>query len=112
MDNAKRELDRINAFIVQAKRQFPATPPPAVPLNNESFKDLLEKTIDALAKQAASANIGLPTNYFFSFEAWRIPANFPPESLHPLSERLQEVQLISSILFKARINRLESLKRS
>ncbi|HTD66682.1 MAG TPA: Amuc_1100 family pilus-like protein, partial [Candidatus Limnocylindria bacterium] len=110
--NARRELERLNSFIVQARRHFPLTPAPAVPLNNESFKNLLERTIYDLHRQAGSVDIKVDTNYFFSFETWRIPVNFPPESLRPLSERLHEVQLISSILFKARINRLVSIQRA
>lgn len=112
LNNAKRELDRINAFIAQAKRQFPPTPPPAAPLNNESFKNLLERTVDDLHKEASAVGIKINPGYYFSFEAWRIPVNFPPESLRPLSERLHEVQLMSSMLFKARINRLVSIQRA
>src|ERR1043166_1755928 len=110
---AKRELDKVQTFITQAKRQFPPTPPPAVPLNNESFKNLLERTIDDLHREASNAPVAIVTsNYFFSFEYWRIPVNFPPESLRPLSERLHEVQTISSILFKSHIKALVSIQRA
>lgn len=109
---ARRELERLNSFIAQARRQFPPTPPSAVPLNNESFKNLLERTIYDLHREAESVGIKVETNYFFSFETWRIPVNFPAESLRPLSERLHEVKVLSSILFKARINRLVSIQRA
>ena len=112
LNSAKRELEKLQTFIAQAKRQFPPTPPPAVPLNNESFKNMLERTIDELHKEAGSANVKLDSNYYFSFAAQRDSVLFPPESLRPLSERLQEVQTIASILFKARINNLESIQRA
>ena len=54
----------------------------------------------------------MDSNYYFSFDAQRLPFAFPPESLRPLSERLHEVRTMVSILLKARINRLESVRRS
>ena len=109
---ARRELERLNSFNAAAKRHFPATPPPAVPLNNESFKGLLQTTIDELHKQASSVGIRLESNYYFSFSAHRGSLEFAPELLRPLSERLHEVQLLSSILFRSRINRLEHIRRA
>jgi hypothetical protein len=109
---ARRELERLNSFNASAKRHFPATPPPAAPLNNESFKGMLQTTIDELHKQASSVSIRLESNYYFSFSAHRGSLEFAPELLRPLSERLHEVQLLSSILFRSRINRLESIRRA
>ena len=110
--NAKRELDRLNAFIADAKKQFPPSPALSEPLNDQSFKSLLAKTVDELHRQATSVDIKMDSNYYFSFDAQRLPFAFPPESLRPLSERLHEVRTMISILFKARINRLESVRRS
>jgi hypothetical protein len=114
--NAKRELDRLSAFITEAKKQFPPTPAPAEPLNNESFKSLLETTVNDLHKQAASVGIKVPTHpdgpYYFTFESERLPVTFPPESLRPLSERLHEVQTMMSILIKSRINKLNYIRRA
>lgn len=112
LNNAKRELDRLNAFIADAKKQFPPSPPLTEPLNDQSFKSLLAKTVDELHRQAVSVDIKMDSNYYFSFDAQRLPFAFPPESLRPLSERLHEVRTIVSILLKARINRLESVRRS
>ena len=112
LNNAKRELDRLNAFIAGAKKQFPPSPPLTEPLNDQSFKSLLAKTVDELHRQAVSVDIKMDSNYYFSFDAQRLPFAFPPESLRPLSERLHEVRTIVSILLKARINRLESVRRS
>ena len=110
--NAKRELERLTTFTAAAKSHFRPTPPPARPLNNESFKTLLQSTIDELHKQANSVGIQVETNYYFSFSAHRGSLEFAPELLRPLSERLQEVQLISTILFRSRVNRLEHIRRA
>ncbi len=109
---AKRELQRLTTFIQDSKKQFPAAPPPAAPLNNQSFKALLQTTVDDLAKEAASVAVRIETNYYFSFEAQRAPMTFPPESLRPLSERLHEVRTITSLLIKAKITRLEAIRRA
>jgi hypothetical protein len=115
LDQAQRETARLQAFIAEAKKLFPPSPP-AGPLNNESFKSLLETTVNDLHKQAVSVSIKLPESaggpYYFTFENQRLPVVFPPESLHPLSERLSEVQFIMSVLIKARINRLNYIRRA
>jgi len=110
--DAKKQMDRLNAFMQTAKKQFPPTPPPAQPLDNQSFKSLLQTTVDELHKQSSSVGIHVDTNYYFTFDTERLPVMFPPESLRPLSERLSEVKLIASILFKARINRLLGMRRA
>ena len=110
--DAKKQLDRLNAFMITAKKQFPPTPPPAQPLDNQSFKSLLQTTVDELHKQASSVGIHVETNYYFTFENERLPVMFPPETLRPLSERLSEVKLLASILFKSRVNRLVGIRRA
>src|SRR5258705_9164498 len=52
--DAKRQLERLNVFMLSAKKQFPPTPPPGQPLDNQSFKSLLQTTVDELHKQASS----------------------------------------------------------
>ena len=111
--NAKRELDRLNAFIAEARKQFPPSPPPPDPLTDETFKTLLETVVNDLHREAETAKIGIAVpNYYFTFEAQHFPVTFPPESLRPLTERLYEVQSMVSILLKSRINRLDSLRRA
>ena len=110
--NARRELDRLNAFIVEAKKQFPPSPPPPDPLTSQSFKSLLQNTINDLHKQANAVNIKVETNYYFTFKEEELPVVFPQESLRPLTERLHEVRVLAEILFNARINRLDGMKRA
>lgn len=113
---AKQEAVKLNSFVGDAKKLFPSTPAPSEPLTSPSFKSLLANTISDLHRQAGTVPTRLETNptgpYYFTFEAQRLALNLPPESLRPLYERLNEVQFISQALFKARVNRLASLKRA
>jgi len=117
LTNAKRELERLNSFVAEAKKQFPPSPVPGT-LNALSFKSLLQNSVEELHRQAATVGIKVPTNppdstpYYFTFEAERLPVTFPPDSLRPLSERLHDIQQLASILFKAHINRLEGMRRA
>ena len=114
---AKQEAAKLAAFVLEAKKQFPSTPPPSEPLNDLSFRSLLENTVNDLHKQASSVGITVvDTNvnprYYFTFESHRTAMRLPPESLRPLSERLHEVRHMGDILFKARVNRLVWIKRA
>jgi hypothetical protein len=115
LDVARRELVRLTNFVASGKKLFPASPMPDGPLNNESFKALLETTIHGLHNEARAVGIRVAdtnTYYYFTFEAQRVPVTFAPESLRPLTERLHEVQTLTRTLFKARVNHLESLRRA
>ena len=112
LNNAKRELERLNAFILEAKKQFPPSPPPPDPLTSQSFKSLLQNTINDLHKQAGAVKITVESNYFFTFKEQELPVVFPQESLRPLTERLHEIRVLAEILFNARINRLDGMKRA
>ena len=113
---AKAEGLKLNSFVADAKKLFPGTPPPSEALNSPSFKSLLANTITELHRQASLVPTRLESNgpllYYFTFEAQRLALNLPPESLRPLYERLNEVQFISEVLFKSRINRLVTLHRA
>jgi hypothetical protein len=109
---AQTELKRVNDFVGQAKKFFPAAAVPAAPLDNQTFAPLLHNTIDELAKQAIASGIRVESNYHFSFESEWLPVSFPPASLQPLSERLAEVKQLASILFAAKVNRLEAIRRA
>lgn len=81
------------------------------PLNSQTYKSLLETTTAALRKQALQAGVEIPTNYNFSFEAQRGPVRFEPATLKPLAEQLAEIRTLCEVLFKARVHRLESIRR-
>lgn len=113
---AKAEGLKLNSFVAEAKKLFPGTPAPSEPLTSQSFKSLLANSISELHRQASLVPTRLESNgpllYYFTFEAQRLALNLPPESLRPLYERLNEVQFVSEVLFKSRVNRLVTLRRA
>ncbi len=109
---AQREIKRVADFTAEAQKFFPPSLLPTTPLNNQSFASLLHNTVAELVKEASAAGIRVETNYHFSFASQWPSASFPPGSLQPLSERLAEVKQLSSLLFKGKVNRLESIRRA
>jgi hypothetical protein len=80
-------------------------------LNNESFKNALDRTVSQLQHEAVGAGVQLPPDCGFSFTAQRTRVQFAQGSLEPLSVQLGEVKTISEILFAARVNALEGIQR-
>jgi len=77
----------------------------------EDFTSQLRETIAMLQKTAASSSVTLPPRYNFSFEAQKPKLNFEEASLKPLATQLGEIKAICDILFRARINALDNLRR-
>ncbi len=106
---ASEDVRRSREYSALAQRLFVATP--YQPLNNQTYKSLLENTLADLRRQAVAASVEIPTNYSFSFEAQVRPMTFEPASLKPLSDQLIEVSEVCRALFKARVHKLESIRR-
>jgi hypothetical protein len=90
-------------------------PVPPIPegnnLTDETFAAQLRKTIEQLQRDADSASVTLPPRYDFSFGAIKSKITFAPGSLPPLATQLGEVKAICDILFRAKINTLDSIRR-
>ncbi len=89
----------------------PVAPIPPSPVTSESFAAALRRTVAQLNKEAESAGVPLPPQYYFSFDAQRPLMVFASGSLDPLAVQLGEVRLISEILFSARVNSLDGIQR-
>lgn len=111
-DNVKvaRESTRtLRKFIDDAEKLFPVAPTPK--FNNQEFKIHLEKTIAELTKEATDANVMVPKGYGFAFGDLRPKPNLLPYSLDALAVQLAEVRSLCHVLFKAKIQALESVQR-
>lgn len=107
-EQVRDEISRLNKLFV------PIPPIPNVPENQVTglgFATELRRTVEQLTRRAQSASVTLPPKYDFSFEAQRTLVRFAPGSLGPLSIQLGDIKDICDVLFKAKINSLDSVQR-
>lgn len=115
IETARQQEKELRAWIEQAQNYFQPIPPipnqPDDGVTSEAFAAALRRTIDQLQHEAQDASVMLPPQYNFSFEAERSLVKFAPGSLDPLSVQLGEVKAVCEILFAAKINSLDNLRR-
>ncbi len=118
---AKEQQQELRAFIQKARQYFPSCPPIPVAesgkLTSQEFSSALSRTIDAMQREATKASVALPPKdasgqtYSFSFAAQRERLAYAAGSLEPLAVQLGEVKAICSVLFQAKVNSLDELRR-
>jgi hypothetical protein len=113
---ARQQQAQLREFLKRTERHFAAPPPiPQVTGTNrvtaELFTPQLWRTLDGLRRSAESMGIQLPAEYSFSFEAQKNLMRFAPGSLDRLAVQLGEVKAICDILFAAKINVLDNIRR-
>lgn len=110
---AREQRQQLLNYLKHTRSFFQRIPPiPDVPkLTDHEFSETLSRMIVQLQRGAAEANVGLVSNYCFSFLAQNSQLNFAPGSLGPLSVQLGEVKAICDVLFQARINALDGVRR-
>jgi hypothetical protein len=112
---AREQQQEVLKVIQKADKFFAPIPPIPSPANGivakEEFASSLRRTVDQLQKDASLGGITLPPKYDFSFQAQRNLPNFAAGSLGPLAAQLGDVKTICTILFQAKVNSLDSLRR-
>src|ERR1035437_2407677 len=118
---AKDQQQELLDYIRKARQYFQVCPP--IPqaesgkLTSQEFSSALSRTIDQMQREATRASVELPpkdskgNTYSFSFAAQRESLAYAPGSLEPLSVQLGEVKAICTVLFQAKINALDNLRR-
>jgi hypothetical protein len=116
IETARQQEKQVRAWIQQAQNYFQPIPPipdqPDGGVTSEAFAAALRRMIDQLQHEAQDASVQLPPQYNFSFEAERSLVKFASGSLDPLSAQLGEVKAVCEILFAAKINSLDNLRRA
>jgi hypothetical protein len=110
---AKEQRKDLLDYMNRARKYFQKIPQiPDLPKKTDrDFAFALSRTIDQLRRDSTNASVNLQDNYNFSFQAEKLKISFAPGSLEPLSTQLGEVKAICDVLFQARINALDSLRR-
>ncbi|MFO1498815.1 MAG: Amuc_1100 family pilus-like protein [Verrucomicrobiota bacterium] len=107
---ARREGERVRQFVGQVEKHFASAEYPS-DLNNMTLRAYLDTTIGRLRAQAHLAGVEIPTNYWFGFEAQKGTVDFSSGSLQPLALEVAEVNTVCHVLFDAKVNALEGIKR-
>lgn len=113
---ARAQQKEVTNFVQTARSHFASVPriPSAEDepkVTDQGFTRALSRAIDQLQKQATNASVNLPPNYSFSFEAEKSKLSFSPAGLLPLATQLGEIKAICDVLFDAKINSLDNLRR-
>ena len=115
IQRARQQQQQVQAVIQKVRRYFEPVPPVPNPENGivtkEEFASALRRTIDQMQKDAALGGVNLPQRYDFSFQAQRNLMNFAPGSLPLLAGQLGDIKEICGILFQAKINSLDAVRR-
>jgi len=118
---ARDQQQQLRDYIGKTRPYFQFCPPIPQPesgkLTSQEFSSALSRTLDQMQRDAAKASVVLPPNdsknnsYSFSFAAQKESLAYLPGSLAPLSEQLGEVKAICAVLFAAKVNPLDNLRR-
>ena len=111
--NADEQIKQLREISLKVRERFTRIPPipNAANVTGVQFATTLPGVIAQLEKAAAAASVNLPPQYSFSFQAQLPLPKFAPGSLGPLSVQLGEVKAICDVLFAAKINFLDSIRR-
>ena len=111
--NADEQIKKLREISLKVRERFTRIPPipNAANVTGVQFATTLPVVIAQLEKAAAAASVNLPPQCSFSFDAQLPLTKFPPGSLGPLSVQLGEVKAICDVLFAAKINFLDSIRR-
>ena len=112
---ARAQEQQLRQWIQQTEQYFqPIAPIPNTTngvVADAEFAAARDHTISQLQVEAVNASVTLPPQYGFSFEAERTMVKFAPGSLGPLAQQLGEVRTLCEILFAAKINSLDGVRR-
>jgi len=124
VDNVKAAKDQqqeLRAYIQKAYQYFQRCPPIPVAesgkLTSQEFSSALSRTIDQMQRDAAKASVTLPPKdasgqaYSFAFTAQSKSLEYARGSLEPLAVQLSEVKAICGVLFQAKVNALDYIRR-
>lgn len=115
IQTARKQEQELREWVQQAGQYFQPIPP--VPdstngvITDAQFAAARDHTLSQLQSEAADASVTLPPQYGFSFEAERTLVKFAPGSLDALAQQLGEVKTICEILYAAKVNSLDDIRR-
>jgi hypothetical protein len=115
IEAAHKQEAQLREWVQQAGQYFQPIPPVPNPSNgvitDAPFASARDHTLDQLQTEAGDASVTLPPQYGFSFEAERTLVKFAPGGLNSLAQQLGDVKTLCEILYAAKINSLDAIRR-
>jgi hypothetical protein len=108
--SAQEDAVRVKAFLAEFHKPFSAFPTPPK-MDVREFNTYLLKIIAQFGAGATNAGVGMHPDYAFSFSQQLPKINHPAEAIGPWMQELEEIKAILQILYTAKINYLERIKR-
>jgi hypothetical protein len=111
---AKEQREQLRDFLKKTRSYFESIPriPDLPKVTDRDFSAALSQTIEQLRTEATNASVTLPPeNYNFSFTSQKSKISFAANSLNRLPIQLGEIRAIVKILFDAKINALDNIRR-
>jgi len=107
---AELDAERVRTFLAEFRQPFAGFPMPTK-LDDRHFKEYLQNTINQFGREATNAGVGLPANCTFAFSQQVNVLNYSSDSILPWMQELTEMKAILHILYAAKINYLEKIRR-
>lgn len=108
---AKEQEQQLRTWIGTAAGRFqPISPIPKGQVTSKTYATALNGTIYQLQQEAKDNSVGLPSQYYFSFQVQSSKLTIS-SGLDPLAQQLGEVKAIAEIFFAARVNNLDGIQR-
>jgi hypothetical protein len=111
---AQQQREQLRDFLKKTLPFFqPVARIPDLPkVTDRDFSAALSQTIERLRTEATNASVALPADgYNFSFTSQKSKISFAPGSLNRLPTQLGEIKAIAEILFDAKVNALDNIRR-
>ena len=116
IQTAQDQQAQLRQWIQQAGPYFQPIPPVPNPpdgvITDFQFASARDHMLSHLQNEAGDASVALPPQYGFSFEAERPLVKFAPAGLNLLAQQLGEVKTLCEILYAAKINSLDGIRRA
>lgn len=112
---AKEQEASLRAYINKIHPLFERIPPipDSAPnkVRDADFAAELRNTVTQLHRSAGQQSVLVASNYYFTFEAQKNLMVFDPASLDSMAVHLGEIKAICDILFDAKVNTLDNIRR-
>ena len=110
---AKEQKTVIEDYIAKIRATFHRAPsiPGSAKVRDEDFAAQLRITVAQLNREAKDSGVEVPADYFYTFESERKLMRFDAGSLEKLAASLGEIKVICDVLFGAKVNALDRIRR-